>query len=169
MFAASNQKIAIPSKFAFQQQGVTLVELVISMVIISIVVVGIFGALGSMAGSSGDPVPRTQAVAIAEAYLEEVRLQQYATVGSCPAVAAPGTRAQYSYSCQYQGLTNSGAQDQFGNVIVGLENYQISINIFQTTALGTITAADAQRIEVRVTSPAAETFTLSTYKTRAWP
>ncbi len=151
------------------QIGVTLVELVISMVIIGVVVIGIFGALSGMAGSSGDPVPRTQAIAIAEAYLEEVRLQQYESVASCPVVPVPGGRAQYIYSCHYQGLSDSGARDQFGNVIVGLEDYQVVISVSQTSALGGIIAADAQRLEIRVTSPAAESFTLSTYKTRAWP
>ncbi len=169
MFAVNKNQTRRIASFRSQQQGVTLVELVITIIVISLVVLGIFGALGSMAGSSGDPVVRTQAVSIAEAYLEEVRLQQYATVGSCPAVAPPGGRAQFSYTCQYQGLSNSGARDQFDNAITGLENYQISISINQSAALGGIAAADAQRIEISVTSPAAETFTLSTYKTRAWP
>ncbi len=169
MFAVNNPIISNPKALLSHQKGVTLIELVISMIVIAVVVTGIFGALGSMAGSSGDPVPRTQAIAIAESYLEEVRLQQYATVGSCPGVSAPGGRAQFIYSCQYHGLTDAGAKDQFGNAIVGLEDYQISIAISQTTALGGIIAADAQRVEVSVTSPAAETFTLSTYKTREWP
>ena len=168
MFAVNNQLKNQPSLLSYQK-GVTLVELVISMIVIALVVTGIFGALGSMAGSSGDPVPRTQAIAIGESYLEEIRLQQYATVASCPVVSAPGGRAQFIYSCQYQGLSETGARDQFGNLIVGLESYQISISINQTSALGGIIAADAQRVEVTVTSPAAETFTLSTYKTRAWP
>jgi len=169
MYAVNRQAKVLSSRTFQHQKGVTLIELVISMIVIALIVTGIFGALGSMAGSSGDPVPRTQAIAIAEAYLEEVRLQQYATVGSCPAVSPPGGRAQFIYSCQYQGLTDAGARDQFGNAIVGLEDYQISIAISQTTALGGIIAADAQRVEVTVTSPAAETLTLSTYKTRAWP
>ncbi len=151
------------------QKGLTLVELVISMVVIGIVVTGIFGALSGMAGSSGDPVPRTQAIAIAEAYLEEVRLQQYETVGSCPAVPPPGGRSRFTHSCHYQGLTDNGARDQFGNAIVGLEDYQISISINQSSALTGIAATDAQLIGIAVTSPANESFTLSTYKTREWP
>ncbi len=152
-----------------KDQGFTLIELVIGIVVIVIVVSGLFVALTSMSGSSGDPLPRSQAVAIAESYLEEIRLQKYANITSCPVVPAPGGRSRFTYTCHYQGLTDNGARDQFGNAILGLEAYQISVTIAQSSQLGGIVPTDAQSISVRVISPANETLTLSTYRTRELP
>ncbi len=151
------------------QCGFTLIELVIGIVVILIVVSGLFAALSSMATSSGDPLPRTQAIAIAKAYLEEIRLQQYAAVSSCPPVPPPGGRARYTHSCHYQGLVDNGARDQFDHIITGLEGYQVSVGIFQSAQLGGISSADVQRTTVTVTSPANEPVTLSTYRTRELP
>jgi len=154
---------------AKKQAAFTLVELVIGIVILLIIISGLFAALTTIGASSGDPVPRTQAIAIAETYLEEIRLQQYANLSSCPPVPAPGSRAQYIYTCHYQGLTDNGARDQFGNLITGLEDYQISVTLSQSNQLGGVSSADAQLISVSVSSPANETLTLSSYRTREFP
>ncbi len=151
------------------QKGFTLIELVIGIVVILIVVSGLFAALTSMGGSSGDPLPRSQAIALAESYLEEIRLQQYAPLSSCPAVPPPGGRARFTHICHYQGVVDNGARDQFDNAIGGLEDYQVSVAISQTGQLGSIASVDTQLISVTVTSPANETLTLSTYRARELP
>lgn len=150
-------------------RGFTLIELVMGIVIVLIIISGLFAALTTIGASSGDPLPRTQAISIAESYLEEIRLQGYASLGSCPAVPAPGTRAQFIKTCHYQGLVDNGARDQFGNLITGLENYQITVTINQSAQLGGIPAADAQLIKVSVISPANETLSISSYRTREFP
>jgi len=150
------------------QRGVTLVELVISITILLIIVTTVFGALAVMGGHSGDPVPREQAISIAQSYLAEIRLKRYAAIGACPAVPPPGGRARFSFTCHYNGLVDNGARDQFGTAITALASYQISVSIFQVTDLPGIPAVDAQRIEVQVTTPANETVTLSGYRTREW-
>ena len=56
-----------------RQQGVTLVELIMFMVIVSIALAGILQIMRMTTANSADPLRRKQALMIAEALLEEVR------------------------------------------------------------------------------------------------
>ncbi len=57
--------------------GASLVELVVFIVIVSAAVAGIIGVISITTQSSADPLIRKQALAIAEAVLEEVQLQPF--------------------------------------------------------------------------------------------
>jgi len=84
---------AIPCRFEFirmvrissnlHQSGVTLIELIISMVIISISLTGIFTVMNLTVSHSADPVIYHQAISIAEACIEEILLEPYASLSSC--------------------------------------------------------------------------------------
>lgn len=152
-------------KSPLKQNGVTLVELVISIVILSIAVVGVLSALGTIGGRSADPMIREQSIAIAEAYLEEINLSQFVALGSCPSVPGSGGRANYSHICHYNGLVDSGAANQTGTGITGLENYNVAVTVLNSSSLGGIASADVLRIDVMVTGPTNETFSLSGYRT----
>lgn len=136
------------------------------MVIIGIVAVTLLGALGTMAGRSGDPVSRQQALSIAEAYLAEIRLRSFESVASCTAI--PASRSLYNQTCHYHGLTDARPQDQLGNDVPNLQNYQVSVSISSSTSLPGIAAVNAQRIQISVTTPAGEYFTLSGFRARDW-
>lgn len=60
-----------------EQRGVSLVELILFIVIVGVAVIGVVGALGIGTRSSADPMVQKQALAIAEAFMEEVQLQPF--------------------------------------------------------------------------------------------
>lgn len=60
-----------------RQAGVTLVELVMFIVIVSVALAGIIGVISFTTGNSADPLRRKQALMLAEALLEEVRLAAF--------------------------------------------------------------------------------------------
>ncbi len=60
-----------------EQRGISLVELVVFIVIVGVAVIGVVGALGLSTRSSADPMVQKQALAIAEAFMEEVQLQPF--------------------------------------------------------------------------------------------
>ena len=60
-----------------RQGGLTLIELVIFLIIVSVAAVGILGVLNYTNRNSADPQRRKQAVAIAESLLEEVQLARF--------------------------------------------------------------------------------------------
>ena len=62
---------------AMRQYGVTLVELVVFIVIISVGVVGLLSVSGSTILHSADPMVRKQAIAIAESLLMEIEQRPF--------------------------------------------------------------------------------------------
>jgi MSHA pilin protein MshD len=60
-----------------RERGVTLVELIVFIVIVSTAVAGVLMALDISNRSSADPMIQKQALAVAEALLEEVQLQPF--------------------------------------------------------------------------------------------
>ena len=132
------------------QQGATLVELVISVVIISISVTGIMMVIANVSRSSADPMIRVQAMMIAQAYMEEVLAQPLVDASGIDTGGpeAGETRATYDDLTDYNGLNdNTGARDQSGNLIAGLDAYNVSVSVVDATLSG----EPAKRVRVLVT------------------
>ncbi len=142
-------------------RGVTLIELVVAITIVAIAATAVLGAMSAITGRGADAMVRQQEVAIAEAYLEEILLEPVAPPAGAP---APTGRASFDDVDQYNGLVDVGAHDQFGNPIPNLANYTVSVAVTQSTALSGIAAADARRIDVTVTNPAAGSVSLTGYR-----
>jgi len=60
-----------------RQHGLTLIELIMFIVIVSVALAGVLAVLNITTKSSADPMIRKQMLAIAEAILEEVQLQPF--------------------------------------------------------------------------------------------
>ena len=145
------------------ESGVTLIELVISIVIIAIAASAVLGVLASSVGRSADAMVMSQAVAIAEAYLEEITLKSYVDPDG---VDGEANRVDFDDVDDYDGLVDVGAQDQFGVGIASLSLYTVAVAVVQSTALTGVPGADAERVDVRVTYAPNVTVMLSAYKTR---
>ena len=106
------------------QSGVTLVELIISMVIISIALTGVLTVMNQTVSHSADPMIQHQAVAIAESYLEEILVQAYDN----PAAGYSGTdRSKFDDVDDYNGLSDTGVHDHLGNVVATLSNHNVLV------------------------------------------
>src|SRR5215470_7774406 len=57
--------------------GLSLVELIVFIVVVGLAVAGVLGALSLATRASADPMIQKQALAIAEALLEEVELRPF--------------------------------------------------------------------------------------------
>jgi len=147
-----------------KQTGMSLVELVISIVVLSIAIVGVLSALGKMVGRSVDPMIREQSIAIAEAYLEEISQSQFDVVASCPSVPGGGGRADYSHVCHFHSLSDTGAVNQYGASITELSDYDVTVTVSNSGNLGGLASAVVLRIDINVTGPTNETVTLSGYR-----
>lgn len=125
------------------QAGVTMVELVIFIMIVSFGVAGILVVMNYTSQRSADPMVRQQAILIAESYLEEILLKPFVDPPPPPATQVCPTkesgRASYDNICDYHNLADTaGAIDQQGNAISGLTAYNISATV--TGAVGDATA-----------------------------
>jgi MSHA pilin protein MshD len=133
-----------------QAYGATLVELVVSIVILSISVTGVMVVIAQSTRVSADPMIRTQGTAIAQAYLEEILAQPLVDPSGVDSGGAEAgeVRATYDDINDYDGLNDdSGAIDQGGNAIAQLAAYNVAVAVQGTTLAG----SPAQRIGVTVT------------------
>ncbi|WP_446811005.1 prepilin-type N-terminal cleavage/methylation domain-containing protein [Methylomonas sp. 2BW1-5-20] len=143
------------AKIAYRQQsGVTLIELILSILIISIALVGILSVINLTTSNSANPVVQHQAVAIAESYLEEILLQAYSG-GSTSA------RADFDDVDDYNGLNDNGVHDQQGHAVAGLSQYTVSVAVSANTLSGSVTA---KQISVTVNGPGVSNLTLVGYR-----
>lgn len=162
------------------QRGVSLVELIISIVIIGISTTGVLAAMSITSRHSADPMIRHQAIAIAESYLEEILLLDFAEppspfadcAGASLGAEAGESRATYDDVDDYHGLADNGcnvsgngACDHTGNAIAGLEAYSVDVAI-SCAVLGTIPATDAKQVTVTVSHPAGSDISISAWRTR---
>lgn len=145
------------------QRGVTLVELVISIVIVAVAASAVLGLLAKTTGASADPMVRHQAAAIAEAYLEEILLKP---IMDPDGVDGEVNRAEFDDLDDYDGLTDIGAHDQFGMPLASLDDYDIAVSVSPSSALPAVPAADALRVDVTVVRAPDINFTVSGYRTR---
>lgn len=130
--------------------GATLIELIVSIVILSVAAVGIMMVITNTTMSSANPMIRAQGTAILQAYMEEILSQPLTDpAGSDTGGAEAGeTRATYDDVTDYHGLADTtGARDQQGNLISGLEGYNVTVAVTDTTLNG----STAKRILVTVT------------------
>ena len=151
------------STSAHREGGVTLIELVISIVVVAIAASAVLGVLSRTAGHSADAMIVAQAVAIAESYLEEVTLKPFDDPDGAD---GEGNRADFDDLDDYHGLVDAGARDQFGNPIAGLDGYTVSVAVVGSAALTGVDAANAARVDVTVSHAPLVNLSLSGYRTR---
>jgi MSHA pilin protein MshD len=146
-----------------RERGATLIELIISIVVIAIAAGAVLGVLSRTAGRSADAMVMTQAVAIAEAYLEEITLKSFADPDG---VDGETSRAAFDDVDDYDGLVDDDPENQFGTVLAQLSEYTVTVTVVASMGLAGVPGADARRIDVRVTYPGNGVVALSGYKAR---
>lgn len=86
-------KTRLPAGPGASQRGLTLIELIFFIVIVGVALAGVLTVLNITTGSSADPMLRKQMLTIAEAVLEEARLQPYTWCDPDDTNAATATSA----------------------------------------------------------------------------
>ena len=153
------------------QAGVTLIELVISTLIVAVALTGVLAALFSALRSSTNPMLEEQAAAVGRAYLEEITLRAYydpqSGSGAGPFPAKEASRELYDNVCDYDGLDDMGARDQNGSAIPALSAYRVTVSVDVAAHLNDLVGpADELRIDVRVRNAALVDLTVSGYRAR---
>ena len=145
-----------------RHRGVTLIEMVVAITIVAVAATTILGAIGAIATSSADAMMQQQAIAIAQAYLDEI-LQRWVVD---PNGTPPNTgRGSWDLVDEYNGLVDVGAHDQFGNPIASLAAYTVGVTTSQSSALTGVPAAAARRVDITVSYSPNHSVTLSGYRT----
>jgi MSHA pilin protein MshD len=146
----------------FNIHGVTLVELIVSIVVIGVALAGVLVVIVRNTSASADPMIWHQAVILAEAYLEEALTKEFTD----PNPPEGGeTRATYDDVLDYNNIVaESPPRDQNGTAITPLAGYTVNVQVIPE-AFGNPSVASAVRVQVTVTTPAGGDVVVSGYKT----
>jgi len=142
----------------FSGRGVTLIELIVAIAVLSIATVSILGLLSAIAVRSADTLIREEEVTLASSYLNEVLAKSFGNSGATQ-------RPLFTAVGDYNGLKDNGAHDQRGNAVSGLGQFQVAVKV-TNGALAGVPAADAVRVDVTVQSPSGVVVLVSGYRTR---
>jgi MSHA pilin protein MshD len=168
-----------------RQRGLTLIELIMFIVIVGAALAGVLTVLTHTTRHSADPMIRKQALAIAEAILEEVMIQPFtwcdpddanaatatSTTGCATLVeglGAEGTEVRggaplsFDNVSDYHGLTTATSITGTGGAL-----YNATVAI-AGEALNGIAATESLRVTVTVTA-GGENIVLQGYRTRHSP
>ncbi|MFT7685422.1 MAG: MSHA pilin protein MshD [Candidatus Azotimanducaceae bacterium] len=172
-------KIGPPNKC----QGVTLVELIVTIVIISISLVSLALTVSFSASHSADSMVQVKLVELAQAYTEEILMKRFdesspsGGVPACfPAGSACGglgdeseTRSTFDDVDDYDGLDESPPLDSLGNTRENYIGYRVQVAVtymdaIQITAYGLDTSSDAKLIEMSISPPSGSTINFAFFK-----
>lgn len=159
---------------ARQLRGFTLIELIVTMLIISIAALGVMFSLSLGLRHQSDAMWQPKAVALAESYMEEILGRRYdegspsggippcsTTTTACSAAAAFNdgeTRAQFDDVDDYNGLIEQPPRDVNGNPRADYDSYRVAVSVAyatpaQVAQLGLDGPTDAKLVTVTVSTP----------------
>lgn len=146
-------------------RGVTLVETIVFLVIISVAMVALIKVYTYAIVNSVDPVVRTRALELAQAQLDEVLARKFdentptGGVPACDSTSGPvcaGIVADAGFDDvgDYNGFVNNSDP-----------NHTITVTVVAAGGEIGIPAAQARRVTVTATVPGGDSLVLSAYKT----
>lgn len=163
-----------------KQQGYSLIELVITIVLTSIAMVVFFNIFVNNQKKSVTPVFQIKAAELGQAYLEEILLKAYdenspvgnglrcnsPTAMSCSATLGSDseTRTSFDDVDDYNGLSETPPQDSLGNVRSDFNRFSVNVTVsYAGSDLG-LTAQAMKRVQVTVQAPDNSQYVFSQYK-----
>ena len=161
--------------------GYSLIELIITIVLTSIVMVIFYGVFAQNQVKSVSPVMQVKAAELAQAYLEEISLKRFhenSPAGNdlrCNAPTAPlcglfaigsdgETRAQYDDVDDYHLLDEQPPRDALDNPRNGFGGFRAEVDVSYAGGDFGLPAQDLKRIEVTITIPDGSRWVFSSYK-----
>lgn len=175
------------------QSGISLIEVIVFIVVVSVGVVGLMSVLSSSMKHSADPMLRKQALAVAEAVLEEVTLMPFTDCDpdnydpvtlACALAESMGgpeagevrgsTATPFDNVNDYNGFTLAGGGTDIGGSVTVPTGYSATVTVAQDASFGVagafLPAADVLRISVTVVYFGGnDSITLEAYRTRYAP
>ena len=160
------------------QRGITLIELVLTIVIISVAVAGVIGAFSLVTGRSADPLLQSRATALGQLYLDEVMARRFdvetpvgggyaKNVDCTPDKNAHGKRDRFVTVNDFHTGPNNPQLPVLASQSDELySGYEVTVEV--TCAGGELDGIsrneDAKRIDVTITDPQGQEIVISAYR-----
>ncbi|MDF0751286.1 type II secretion system GspH family protein [Marinobacter sp. 71-i] len=155
-------------------RGATLVELVMTIVIISVAIAGVVGAFALITGRSADPLNQTRAVELAQLYMDEIISKKYDDAtrqggtpkysGNCDIKVESGeTRASYDDVDDYHNTVNEPPESA-ESALSGYSGFAVNITVACAGDEVGLPVSEAKRIDLAITAPGGQAFSFSAYR-----
>lgn len=160
------------------QRGATLVELVITIVVISVAIAGVVGAFALITGRSTDPLNQIRAVALAQRYMDEILARPFDEAapagqrygGGCrKTVDASRDRDAYRDVDDFDAINAETPSEYWlasPGAVDGYEQFAVTVNVDcvadPSAELGT--SVEAKRIEILIDDPSDNQYVFSAYR-----
>lgn len=155
------------------QEGATLVELVMTIVIISVAIAGVVGAFSVITGRSADPLNQTRAVALSQLYMDEILSRNYdenTPPGGFPkhegcSITGETDRKLYNDVDDYDGIDNEEPANADGDSLgTAYSAFRVSVTVSCAGDEVGLAVADAKRIDITITDPSNQTYLFTAYR-----
>ena len=161
-----------PSKPHFYTHGFTLIEIIVTIVVLAIASTSLLSVFTSTVRTSADPMIQQQAISIAEAYMEEIMLKSFSDprkddvppVNETGGSEAGETRVNFNDVQDYNDLLDTKVRDQNNNEISSLEDYTVVVTVAEKK-LNDIDKNNSLFINITVTHSAISPIAISGYRT----
>lgn len=149
-----------------RQAGMTLIELIIAIVIISVGLAGVLVAFTTAVKSSADPMIYKQMSAIADGMMEEILLKPFATAANA-APANSCARDTFNDVRDYSAYSTANVCDIDGVAVAALAGYGVSVSVTQPVAspITGVPAAEVLVIRIDVTHGIGNSYSLTGWRT----
>jgi len=168
--------------------GFTLIEVVLTIVVLSVGIAGILSVMIQTTTYSGDPLQRQQAINVAQSYMEEIISRPFYDPDLMPLAPpdAPCTqqesgRANFDDICDYQGLHDDNPKNINDDDILNNDGdvlpYTVDVDVVTTDLGPDLSAAtpssdqldatnnQAMKITITVTPPDGQAVAITAYRT----
>ena len=161
--------------------GYSLIELIVTIVVTSIVLVIFYSIFAPNQKNSVSAVLQVKAAEIGQAYLEEIILKRFdenTPIGNalrcnqtvallCGPIAneeGAGNRSLFDDVDDYHGLDDQPVKDAFGNDRIGFDGYRVTVSVsYAGTDFG-LASQDLKKVDVTVFTPEGNNIVFSQYK-----
>ena len=158
------------------QRGVTLIELVLTIVIVSVAVAGVIGTFSLVTGRSADPLLQSRATALGQLYLDEVMARRYDAdtpigggfvedVACSPASEDHSDRNRFGTVNDFHTGGNNPQEPFLAAGSQGLySGYRVLVEVSCAGGEVSLPEDDAKRIDVTVIDPQDRETVISAYR-----
>ncbi len=168
------------------QGGFTLVEVIFTMLVISVALAGLMLAVTGPVARSADPLLQIKAMELGQAMLDEIlprKFDENTPEGGLPRCgssdinsvtctlesgfgtdAGETNRDAYDDVDDFHGIDDSPPRDATGVERAGYANFRVQVTVSYAGADLGLTATEAKRILVTVTTPGKQAYTFSAYR-----
>jgi MSHA pilin protein MshD len=140
------------------ERGISLIELIMFIVIVSVALAGVMLVMNTTTRYSADPLIHKQALTVAESLLEEIEQKAFTHDSG-------QSRQNFNDIFDYNALNPASATYANSSVAVaGLESYSVTVAVVSGVTLPGVQAASAAQITVAVTEPGGQVIEVTGYK-----